>query len=76
MGNFVVVCVLESHYMCVCVCVHPWGAWMICARSDTWNAQNVSGGEGLCGHAPDGRSRISDWLLPGGRSAVGVLSLF
>lgn len=33
------------------------------------------GSEVLCGHAPDGRSRFSDWSVPGGLSAVGVLSL-
>ena len=31
--------------VCVCVCVHPGGVWMICALSDTWNAQNVRDGE-------------------------------
>lgn len=38
------VCVVHA---CVCmrVCVGPGGAWMICALSDTWNAQNVRGGE-------------------------------
>lgn len=36
--------VRECVCVCACVCV-PGVPWMICAHSDTWNAQNVRGGE-------------------------------
>lgn len=65
-------------YVHVWMCIHPWGCgWYV--RTATlgmprmWEVARRN--EGLCRYAPDGRSRFSDWLVPGGRRAVGVLSL-
>ena len=65
--------------VCVCVCVFIPGVsgWYVLSATlgmpRMWEMERRSAA--LCGHAPDGRSRFSDWLVPGGRSAVGVLSL-
>lgn len=69
--------------MCMCVhvsaCVLIPGVpgWYVLTATlgmpRMWEVERRS--EVLRGHAPDGRSRFSNWLVPGGRSAVGVLSL-
>lgn len=47
------------------MCVHPWGAWMICALGDTKNAQNARGGEG------EARSFAATPLTAGHASVIG-----
>lgn len=72
-------CTTEFVYgVSVCVFIHGVPGWYVLTATlgmpRMW--EMVRRSKGLCSHAPDGRSRFSDWLVPGGRSAVGVLSVF